>query len=301
MAETMRKLFGILTLALIPAVGYAADNGLDWAYPVEPPPGSNNADAAPPGKPINQALIATTYTGLPRMPEVVAKGKPLPCMQCHLANGGSHPESAAISGLTANYIIQQVHAFRDGERADVRTGRMVQVAKIVSEKDLKEAAEYYAAIGPDRQKWLKTVVSNDVPKGPSPFGGGGFRYHAADGGTESLPQGKVVEMADNDDLVRARDQIDGGFVQYVRADDLALGEKVAAMGGCATCHGADYKGVGDVPRLAGQHTVYMIRQLKDIQTGARKDKNAALMKPIAATLSDREIVAVAAYLASKSP
>lgn len=77
----MRKLFGILMLVLIPVAGYAADNGLKWAYPVEPPPG-NNAHAAPPSKPINQALIATPYTGLPKMPEVVAKAKPLPCMQC---------------------------------------------------------------------------------------------------------------------------------------------------------------------------------------------------------------------------
>ena len=45
----------------------------------------------------------------------------------------------------------------------------------------------------------------------------------------------------------------------------------------------------------------MIRQLKDMQTGARKDKNAAIMKPIVENLSDREIVAVSAYLASKSP
>jgi cytochrome c553 len=235
------------------------------------------------------------------MPEVVAKGKPLPCMQCHLANGGSHPESAAISGLTANYIIEQVYAFRDGDRNDVRTGRMVLAAKAISEKELREAAEYYAAIGPERQKWIKTVVSNDVPKGPAPFGGGGFRYHAAEGGREPLPEGMVVEMADNDDLVRARDQIDGGFVQYARADDLALGEKVATTGACGTCHGADYKGAGDVPRLAGQHSLYLIRQLKDTQTGARKDKNVAVMKPIVAKLSDREMVAVAAYLASKSP
>ncbi len=211
------------------------------------------------------------------MPEVVAKGKPLPCMQCHLANGGSHPESAAISGLTVNYIIEQVHAFRDGERIDTRTGRMVLASK------------------------AKTVVSNDVPKGPAPFGGGGFRYHAQDGGTEPLPPGMVVETAADDDLVRARDQIAGGFVQYVRADDLALGEKVATTGACGTCHGADYKGAGDVPRLAGQHSLYLIRQLKDMQTGARKDKNVALMKPVVANLSDREMVAVAAYLASKSP
>jgi len=297
----MRKLLGILLLATAPVGVYAAENSLSWAYPSEPPPGTPNADALAPGKPVNQALIATTYTGLPRMPEVVAKGKPLPCMQCHLANGGSHPESAALSGLSANYIIEQVHAFRDGDRADVRTGRMVQAAKLASEKDIKEAAEYFAAIGPDRQKWVKTVIGNEVPKGPAPFGGGGFRYHAPDGGMEPLPAGMVVEVAENDDLVRARDQIDGGFVQYVNAEDMALGEKVANDGACGTCHGVDFKGKGDVPRLAGQHSLYMIRQLKDMQTGARKDKAVAIMKPIVAKLSDREMVAVSAYLASKTP
>jgi cytochrome c553 len=297
----MRKLIGILTLVLAPVAAYAADNSLSWAYPVEPPPGAPNADAAPPGKKVNQYLLFGSYTGLPAMPKAVTTGKPLPCMQCHLANGGSHPESAAIAGLPLNYIIEQVHAFRDGERADVRTGRMVQVAKTISEADLKAAAEYYAAIGPDRQKWVKTVVGNEVPKGPAPFGGGGFRYHAPDGGMEPLPVGRVVETAEDDDLVRARDQIDGGFVQYVNGEDLALGEKVAADGKCSTCHAADFKGKGDVPRLAGQHSVYLIRQLKDMQTGARTDNKVAVMKPIVDKMSDREMVAVSAYLASKSP
>lgn len=295
----MRKLVGI-ALVLLPVAGYAAENDLSWAYPVDSPAASN-ADSAAPSKPVNQALIAASYTGLPRMPEVVAKGKPVPCMQCHLANGGSHPESAAISGLTVNYIVDQVHAFRDGDRADVRTGRMVQVAKAISESDLKQAAEYYAAIGPERQKWIKTIVSDYVPKGPAPFGGGGFRYHAAEGGTEALPPGVVVEVAENDELVRARDQIDGGFLQYVRADDLKLGEDVARKGACGTCHGADYRGSGDVPRLAGQHSLYLIRQLKDMQTGARKDPNTKLMKAVVANLSNRDMVAVAAYLASRSP
>jgi cytochrome c553 len=297
----MRKLLGLLTLAFLPVAAFAADNGLQWAYPVEPPPGAPNADAAPPGKKVNQYLLFGSYTGLPAMPKAVTTGKPLPCMQCHLANGGSHPESAAISGLSANYIIEQVHAFRDGMRADVRTGRMVQVAKTISEADLKAAADYYAAIGPDRQRWLKTVVGNEVPKGPAPFGGGGFRYHAPEGGMEPLPVGRVVETAEDDDLVRARDQIDGGFVQYVNAEDMALGEKIAADGKCGTCHGPDFKGKGDVPRLAGQHSVYLIRQLKDMQTGARTDKKVAVMKPITDHLSDREMVAVSAYLASKIP
>jgi cytochrome c553 len=296
----MRKLFGILTLVLAPVAAFSAENSLQWAYPVEPPPG-NNADAAPPGKKVNQYLLFGSYTGLPAMPKAVTTGKPLPCMQCHLANGGSHPESAAIAGMPVSYIIEQVHAFRDGERADVRTGRMVQVAKTISEEDLKAAGEYYAAIGPDRQKWLKTVVGTQVPKGPAPFGGGGFRYHAPEGGMEPLAAGIVVETAEDDDLVRARDQIDGGFVQYVHPDDMALGEKIAADGKCGTCHGPEYKGKGDVPRLAGQHTVYLIRQLKDMQTGARKDKRVAVMKAITDKLSDREMVAVSAYLASKSP
>ncbi len=297
----MRKLLGVLSLVLVPAAVLAAENSLQWAYPVEPPPGSPNADAAPPGRRVNQYLIQRSYTGLPAMPLAVATGKPLPCLQCHLANGGSHPESAAIAGMSANYIIEQVHAFRDGERVDTRTGRMVQAAKLISEKDLKEAAEYYAAIGPDRQKWLKTVVGTEVPKGPAPFGDGGFRYHAPEGGMEPLPAGKVIETAEDDDLVRARDQIDGGFVQYVRPEDMELGEKVAAEGKCGTCHGEGFKGKGDVPRLAGQHSVYLIRQLKDMQTGARKDKNVAIMKSITGKLSDKEIVAVSAYVASKSP
>ena len=296
----MRKLIGLLTVMLVPVAGYAAENGLKWAYPVEPPPGAN-ADAAPPSRPINQQKIAATYTGLPKMPDVVMNGKPLPCMQCHLANGGSHPESAAIAGMSVNYIIEQVRAFRDGDRVDTRTGRMVLASKAVTEKELREAAEYYAAIGPDRQQWVKTAVSTEVPKGPAPFGVGGFRYHAPEGGMEPLPAGIVVTVAEDDDLVRARDQINGGFVQYVRPEDMALGEKVAATYACGTCHGADYKGVGDVPRLANQYAVYMIRQLKDMQTGARKDKNVAIMKPIVDKLSDREMVAVSAYLASKSP
>jgi cytochrome c553 len=297
----MRKLLSVLPLVLLPAAVLAAENGLQWAYPVEPPPGAPNADAAPPGRRVNQYLIQRSYTGLPAMPLAVATGKPLPCMQCHLANGGSHPESAAIAGLSVNYIIEQVHAFRDGERVDTRTGRMVQAAKLISEKDLKEAAEYYAAIGPDRQKVFKTVVSTEVPKGPAPFGDGGFRYHAPEGGMEPLPVGKVIETAEDDDLVRARDQIDGGFVQYVNPEDMALGEKVAAEGKCGTCHGEGFKGKGDVPRLAGQHSVYLIRQLKDMQTGARKDKNVAIMQAITDKLTDREIVAVSAYVASKSP
>ena len=35
------------------------------------------------------------------------------CALCHLVSGGGHPESASVAGLSADYIVAQMHAFRD--------------------------------------------------------------------------------------------------------------------------------------------------------------------------------------------
>src|SRR5437868_2175188 len=58
----------------------------------------------------------------PAMPEIVAHGERphvIACILCHLPNGNGHPESASVSGLTVDYIIAQMHAFRDGDRANI--------------------------------------------------------------------------------------------------------------------------------------------------------------------------------------
>ena len=88
---------------------------------------------------------------------------------------------------------------------------------------------------------------------------------------------------------------------------MALGQKVAMTGDngritkCATCHGADFRGVGDVPRLAGRQSLYLIRALNDMKTGANKNPAAAAMQPVVSKMTDQDIVGVAAYLASKEP
>jgi len=46
---------------------------------------------------------------------------------------------------------------------------------------------------------------------------------------------------------------------------------------------------------------YLIRQLNDIKTGARKGSVVALMKPVVEKLSDEDIVNLAAYMASRTP
>ncbi|MGR8930772.1 MAG: c-type cytochrome [Gammaproteobacteria bacterium] len=64
---------------------------------------------------------------------------------------------------------------------------------------------------------------------------------------------------------------------------------------CMGCHGEDFQGNGQFPRLAGQHPQYLVKQLTDFRSGARK---AGHMNAVAKTLSDEDINALAEYLGS---
>ena len=70
---------------------------------------------------------------------------------------------------------------------------------------------------------------------------------------------------------------------------------VAASGvpACATCHGAAGQGMGEFPRLAGQHAQYVLKQLASFQSNLR---NVAVMHGVAASLQTPQMEAVAAYL-----
>ena len=60
-------------------------------------------------------------------------------------------------------------------------------------------------------------------------------------------------------------------------------------------------GLGNVPRLAGVHPIYLVRQLYLIKDGFRNGPDAQLMKKPVEQLTDEDIVAIAAYLASLPP
>lgn len=86
-------------------------------------------------------------------------------------------------------------------------------------------------------------------------------------------------------------------------DVVALGEKIYRGGiaerqvpACAGCHGPNGAGIpAQYPRLAGQHGGYVETQLKAFRSGERA--NSAPMMAIASRLGDREIRAVADYVA----
>jgi cytochrome c553 len=83
--------------------------------------------------------------------------------------------------------------------------------------------------------------------------------------------------------------------------DAAIGEKLYSNGdpqrgviGCASCHGAEGKSAaGAWPKLAGQHSAYTIKQLKNYKDGTRAN---AIMAGMSAALTEQDMANIAAYL-----
>lgn len=69
---------------------------------------------------------------------------------------------------------------------------------------------------------------------------------------------------------------------------------------CARCHGEDGLGIGEdaFPRLAGQSEAYLVDALRAY---ARGQRHSGLMEPLAAELSDADLVRAAAWYAAQTP
>ena len=67
---------------------------------------------------------------------------------------------------------------------------------------------------------------------------------------------------------------------------------------CASCHSTRGEGLpGMFPRLAGQQESYIAEQLRHFRAGSRTSDPRAMMRNLAAHLSDHEIDAVSTYVA----
>ena len=77
------------------------------------------------------------------------------------------------------------------------------------------------------------------------------------------------------------------------------GDRESRASACIACHGPTGLGnpANSVPAIRGQYAVYAAAQLRAYASGARKsDGPTRVMRDIAATLSEEEIVAVASYM-----
>jgi cytochrome c553 len=244
----------------------------------------------------------------PTMPDIVARGRKdgniRACALCHYPNGKGRAENAPVSGLPVAYFIQQMHDYRSGARksADPKKGNtnaMIAIAKAMTEEEIKAAAEYFGSM--KWTPWIKVTESKTAPKTRI---AGGLFVSLPGGETEALGN-RIIEVPEDNAREALRDPR-SGFIAYVPVGSIKKGETLVKTGGgkttaCAICHGADLKGLGPVPGLAGRSPSYSARQLFDMQTGARNGVWADLMKPVVAKLTEEDLVNISAYTASLAP
>jgi cytochrome c553 len=222
------------------------------------------------------------------------------CGTCHLMSGQGHPESADIAGMPADYIVRQMRYFKSGARKD--NERMTPIAKNVSDEDVRQAADYFAAIKPI--PWVKVIETGTPPK---TYVSSDARHRVLDptGGTE--PIGHRIIETPVDPMQTSIRNPHSAFIAYVPPGSIAKGEALVKSGGagktiqCAICHGDDLHGLGEVPRLAGLQPVYLARQLICMQNGSSAGTAAALMKKVVANLTEDDIISISAYLGSLPP
>ena len=127
-------------------------------------------------------------------------------------------------------------------------------------------------------------------------------------GNEKEPLGqRIIETPVDAEGTEVLRNPRSGFIAYVPVGSIKKGEALVTEGGhgkteqCGVCHGPDLKGLGPVPGLAGRSPSYLVRQMYDMQVGARHGVWTDLMKPVVAKLTDEDFISIAAYLSSRTP
>jgi len=179
-----------------------------------------------------------------------------------------------------------------------------------------------------------TVAKPDLAKGEASYGAVCAACHGVDGnsGTPAYPKLSqqhpeyLVKQLQEFKSDKRSNAIMKGFASMLSDDDMknisywlatkkakpgtakdkelvTLGERIYRGGiadrqvaACAGCHSPNGAGIpAQYPRLSGQHADYAVAQLTAFRDGVRK--NSLQMTQIAAKMNDREIKAVADYVA----
>lgn len=290
-----------------------------WAFPVFPPPPAPHAPKPDPHKVLHVTGSAVSYTqaqmdGMddadwfpqdhPPAPHVVAEGhKPArPCAECHMISGTGVPATASLDGLPKAYILEQIAAFRAGERGmggPATAHDMADEARALTASDLQQAAAYFAST-----KFVPRVHVVETATVPKTH----WKYFALmpdqNGAREPIGQ-RIIETPVNfSDYTLSDDRV--GYVAYVPPGSIGRGAAIAANGigaaqPCVSCHGAQLQGLGDIPYLAGRSPTYIARELILFREGKRTNPAAAPMRMEAANLTLKDMIDIAAYAASIKP
>jgi len=241
----------------------------------------------------------------PAAPDAVMRGSgdAAACGYCHMPSGVGRPENASLAGLDADYIRRAVQAYASGTRESsdptfFAALLMRKTAKAASDAQVDAAAEYFSQL--PRHAFGKVVESASIP---APIGDAMVYRPDPSGKREPLGE-RLIEMPDDFGRFKARDSRLGATA-YVPLGAIAHGAQLAsgmAPGGppaCAACHGFDYNGTNIAPPLAGRGPTYLARCLVNYRSGARHADQAVAMRGVTAHLTDGDVIALAAYMASR--
>jgi cytochrome c553 len=302
----------------LPYLFATSDAFPSWAYPVDPP--ATTVAHAPKDDGtllhVPDSDVALTRTQIdggdmvadwhpedhPAMPDIVKKGRQnvRACAYCHQPSGAGRPESASLAGLTEPYIKEQIDTFKKGLRKGSEPKRvpenmMNQIAANLTEDEIAEAAKYFSGL--TLGSFVKIVETDTAPK---TFVTDGMLAKSPEGGTEPIGA-RIIEVPE--DLARAKNRDPRApFVAYVPKGSLQAGKPFVTGGAlpCISCHGSDLHGRGDIPHIAGRSPSYILRQLYDIQKGNRTGA-VAPMQQVVSGLKLNDMIAIAAYVASRDP
>ena len=318
---TIAALLALLSLICTGAA--QAETVPPWLFPAATAPAQAAAAKAPEALRLQGSAVSFTREQLSNlfsapdwypgshipMPDIVEHGRSpsvYACGYCHSPTGQGRPENASLAGLPVAYLIRQVRDFRSGARHSASPGAygpadlMVQSAKSVSEEELARAAGYFAQQTLRRR--VRVVETARVPRSEVI----GLVYSALPGtGDEPLGE-RLMEFAPDPKRHELRDER-LRYVAYVPPGSVARGRQLARAGAgepgtaCIGCHGANLKGLGGTPPLAGRSPTYLLRALYAFRTGARAAAEGAPMQRVAKLLNPSALIDAAAYAASLDP
>jgi cytochrome c553 len=214
---------------------------------------------------LTLGLFACSQVVLADGDATAGKTKAAVCGACHGADGNSPaPNFPKLAGLGEKYLLKQM---KDIQTWDLETDAV------------KKAKTGRAVI--EMAGLTKNLTAQDLADLAA--------YYASQ--TIQLSGSQNIQVQTNSGIL---------------VDGLALGEKVwrsgnasTAVPACTGCHTPDGKGnePAGFPRLSGQHSDYIEKQLKAFRNGDRiNDGDQMIMRSVAANLSDAEIKAVANYI-----
>jgi cytochrome c553 len=251
--------------------------------------------------------------------EAIAKAE---CADCHGMNGrGDTPDIPNLTAQPAAYLIEAMHAYRDGGRLHAALQDMTQG---MSETDIANIAGYYAS-QPQLESFVMEQASETSYTQGAAIGSLCEECHGEKGisTTERIPslagqqpayliastqeyKSGARGHADKTEMLVELKQIDiEKMAMYFAAQsapvrerpsfgDPAAGKVESAT--CGKCHGA--RGISHkpmVPNLAGQEPVYLVNAIKAYRNHDRHSEEAMPEK------TDEQIENLAAYYSIQKP